>query len=742
MRPHRFAFVLASAAALALPCGTPAQDRRASLALPRITSPIKVDGDLSDPGWKQAVQVDLPYEIHVTDNGAPPVKTTGYLGYDSKYFYAAFRCEDPHPSQIRAPYEDRDSVSSGQDFAGLFLDPRHDGRSALELFVNPRGIQSDGITNDATSQEDFSPDLFWESAAKITAQGWDMEMRIPLTSLRYAKGDPQTWGVILYRNYPRGFRYQITSVRLPKGTNCTVCHETDLTGLSGLPSSNHLVVAPYATALEVGQARGEPGSSFLNKPVEGDGGADVKWNPGPDTALDLTLNPDFSQIESDVAQISINQRFALFYPEKRPFFMEGVDLFQTPIDAVYTRTITSPRWGLRATGKIGAMAYTVLTAQDRGGGLAIIPGPESSSFAPQDFGSMVTIARVRQDAGRSFWGFLVTDRENEGGSYNRVAGPDFQWRPNDTDQVTGQFLYSTTKTPGRPDASPEWDGRRLDGGDAYLVYDHSAKVWRWNLQYRDVSGAFRADSGYVPQVDYREGRARLSYNVYPGNFFSRLEPAVIAELKWDRSGQPLSRECYAGINFEGRHSLNGELFYHPVQQRAGGKLLNAGALYFSSSLSPSAVVSSLYVEGNVGQAIDYDGARVGRGGDVNASATIRPTAHLAVVLNGERTWLNLPQGSLFTANTLYLKGTYNFSSRSFLRVIAQWLETRRNRALYPQEVPRRDGGLTGSVLFAYKLNWQSVLYVGYGDNRVLTPQHGFQPADHQVFLKISYAFQR
>ena len=742
MHPHRVPLICTLAAALVAASMAGAQEPRASLPLPRITSPIKVDGDLSDPGWKQAAHVDLPYEIHVTDDGAPPVKTTGYLGYDSTYFYAALHCEDPDPRKIRAPFADRDSISSDQDFAGLFLDPRHDGRSALELFVNPRGIQNDGITNDATGQEDFSPDLFWDAAAKITAHGWDVEMRIPLTSLRYAKGDPQTWGVILYRNYPRDFRYQITSVPLPKGTNCTVCHEMDLTGLTGLPSSNHLVMAPYATAREVGEARGEPGSSFRNKPVEGEAGADVKWNPGPDTALDLTLNPDFSQIESDVAQIAANQRFALFYPEKRPFFMEGVDLFQTPIDAVYTRTITSPRWGLRATGKVGSMAYTVLTAQDRGGGLAIIPGPESSTFAPQDFGSVVTIARLRQDAGRSFWGFLVTDRENEGGSFNRVAGPDFQWRPSDTDQVTGQFLYSTTRTPNRPDANAEWDGRRLDGGDAYVVYDHSAKVWRWNLQYRDVSGAFRADSGYVPQVDYREGRARLSYNLYPGNFFSRLEPAVIADLKWDRAGQPLSREGYAGINFEGKRSLNGELFYNPKDERVDGKLLHADTLYFSSYLSPSAVVANLGIEGDVGEAIDYDGARVGRGGDVNVSATIRPTSHLSLVFSGERSWLNLSEGSLFTADTVYMKSTYTFSARSFLRIIAQWLETRRNPALYPYEVPGHDGGLTGSVLFAYKLNWQSVLYVGYGDNRVLIPQHGFQPADRQVFLKISYAFQR
>ena len=719
-----------------------AEPPRPSLALSRISARIEVDGDLSDAGWRDASQVDLPYEISVTDNGAPPVKTTGWLAYDSRYFYVAFRCEDPAPKLIRASYADRDSISSAQDFAGVFLDARHDGRSALELFVNPRGIQSDGVTNDATGSEDFAPDLFWESAGRITEQGWDMEMRIPLSSLRYAKGDPQTWGIILYRNYPRDFRYQISSVPIPKGSNCTVCREMDLTGLTGLPSSNHLVVAPYVTGKEVGEVRDGPGSSFLNKPVEGDGGVDVKWNPNADTAVDFTLNPDFSQVESDTAQIAVNQRFALFYPEKRPFFMEGVDLLQTPIDAVYTRTITSPRWGLRATGKIGSVAYTVLTAQDRGGGSVIIPGPQYSEFAPQDFGSLVTIARIRQDMGRSFWGFLVTDRENEGGSYNRVAGPDFQWRPNAVDQLTGQFLYSVTRTPDEPWNSPQWDGRKLDAGAFYLVYDHSAKTWRWNIQYKNVGSDFRADSGFVPQVGYQDGRARLSYNFYPGNFFSRVEPAAIVEQKWDRSGKPLQQQVYAGLNMEGKRSLYSEVFFNSVEERVGDKLLRANAVWAEGSVSPSAVWSNLSVFALLGQQIDYAGARVGRGGDLSLNATVRPTDHLTLIMNAERQWIDISGERLYTADTARLKATYNFSARAFLRVIGQWVETRYNPSLYATPVPERDGGLAASILFAYKLNWQSVLYLGYGDNRTLTAKMGLQPVQRELFFKISYAFQK
>ena len=155
----------------------------------------------------------------------------------------------------------------------------------------------------------------------------------------------------------------------------------------------------------------------------------------------------------------MNSRFALFFPEKRPFFLEGVDLFDTPIQAVYTSTITSPRWGARVTGKVDSSSYTLLVSEDRGGGSVILPGPTSSSFEPQDFHSIAAIGRIRQDVGTSFGGLLLTDREIEGGGHNRVLGPDFQWRPTDKDQVTGQFLLTDTQTPNLPATNWSAGGR-------------------------------------------------------------------------------------------------------------------------------------------------------------------------------------------------------------------------------------------------------------------------------------------
>ena len=212
--------------------------------------------------------------------------------------------------------------------------------------------------------------------------------------------------------------------KLPRGSNCFICHAQKMTGLTGLPSGNHLVLAPYATGRQESAAgrrrRHPPGAT---EPADLEAGLDAKWTPNANTAIDATINPDFSQIESDVAQITANERFALFFPEKRPFFLEGLELFSTPLQAVYTRTITSPRWGLRATGEVGNALYTVLVAEDRGGGSVILPGPNGSSLADQDFSSRVAIGRGRQDFGNSFASFLLTDREIEGGGHNRVARP-------------------------------------------------------------------------------------------------------------------------------------------------------------------------------------------------------------------------------------------------------------------------------------------------------------------------------
>ena len=517
-----------------------AADAPAALTIGRATGPITIDGDLSDPGWQNALKSETWFETNPGDNVEPKVKTIGYMTYDEHFFYAAIHSFDK-PSDIRAQLGDHDGISgNSDDFAGVILDTRNDGKTAMEFFVNAAGTQYDASLDDASGNEDSSPDLFWDSAVKRTADGWVVELRIPFSSLRYQQTSPQVWGIILYRNIPRERRYQLFDHKLPRGSNCFVCNYNKVGGFEGLPTGGHIVAAPYITASENGTLRGNGDNRLLNRPAKGDGGIDVKYTPNEHTALDATLNPDFSQIESDVAQISTNQRFAIFFPEKRPFFLERVELFSTPIQAVYTRTITSPRWGLRGSGNSGHDSYTLLVAQDRGGGSVIIPSATGSRFAFQDFGATDAIGRWRHDfGGTSFASFLFTDREYAGGGHNRVFGPDVQWKPNDTDTFTGQLLVTQSRTPVRPDLASEWDGRNLSSVGTDLWWAHSnPKLDLWT-EFKDFGDDFRADQGFVPQVGYRSITARPAT---PSA--RRVSSTVCGPLPWPSTTRSRTATCF------------------------------------------------------------------------------------------------------------------------------------------------------------------------------------------------------
>jgi len=740
---------LAAMLAAALPLL--AQQSPPDLPIPRTAGLITVDGDLADPGWQGAAVIDRFWETQPGDDVEPPVQTIARVTYDDRFFYVGLDCRDPHPEKIRAPYVDRDNVVGTDDNVAILLDTRDDHRSAIEFRVNPRGIQGDASYNDANGNEDFSPDLFYDTAAKITATGWTAEVRIPFSSLRYPAKDPQQWGILLWRNYPREFRYAFHSSPIPRNSNCWLCHEMQITGLSGLPSGGHIVVAPYATLKEEGRTRDGAGSEIVNRPARGDGGVDVKWTPNANTILDATINPDFSQVESDIGQIGVNNRFALFFPEKRPFFLEGVDLFDTPIQAVYTRTITSPRWGARATGKIASSSYTLLVTEDRGGGSVILPGPTASRFAPQDFSSIAAIGRVRQDVGASFGGLLLTDREIEGsgGGHNRVLGPDFQWRPGEKDQVVAQVLGSDTQTPNRPDLAAEWTGRRYSSRAMFLSWLHTGPRWTFRSTYQDIGDAFRADDGFLPQVGFRQYRQYAGYTVYPKGFFSRISPYVVVNYFADTNNRLVQRQTFPGLVLAGRYNLNAEFDWNYKQKdRIEDTAIETTNLAYFIQIDPSRRISRITLEGFIGEHPDVANVRVGRGGELELDATIKPTDHLQLDLNSDRQWLDVTgddgrRGRLFTAQIERLKATYNFTSRMFLRVIGQYLDVRADPDLYRVSgVDRRSGSFEGSALFSYKLNWQSVLFLGYGDSRVLNPQGDLLRSDREFFLKISYAFQK
>ena len=714
----------------------------------RLAGPVTIDGRFDEAEWSGATRIDTWYETNPGDNTVPAVRNVGYIGYADRFFYAAFEFDDPNPSAIRAPYTDRDRISgNATDYGGVILDTRNDGHRAVLLLTSPSGVQYDAITDDDGAGEDSSPDFFWESAARITERGWTLELRVPFSSLRYRDVNPQTWGIFLYRNYPRGFRYQYFSARIPRGGNCFICRTNTLNGLEHLPTGKHLVAAPYVSASQVSRPSGNLGTALRPDDVDSDLGLDLKWTPDADNALDFTLKPDFSQVESDTAQISANERFALSYPEKRPFFLEGVELFSTPLRAVYTRAITSPRWGARATGKAQGVGYTVLVADDEGGGSVIVPGSNGSTTVPQAFSSTVMVGRAKRSFGRNLVGVLATGRAaGDDGESNWLAGPDFQWRPSTNDVINGQGVFSRTVTPNRPDLSSSWMGETVSGRAGLVQWSRNTRHLDGNAGYRDISSGFRADSGFIPQVGYRETGGGVGWTVRPKGFLSRHRSFGSASRQVDRTGALISRTTSVGMGMDTRFNGFFQLRYNDDQVRSGATIFHTHRFGYVAQSSPSRSITSLGVDGVIGEDVDFANSRLGRGGRVNLSATLNPTNHLELALVENVRWLNVNEGAargrLFTARVSRGRGTYTFTARSYVRVIAQYVSTKRDPALFLSTASPRAGTFLGSLLFAYKLNWQSVVFIGYGDDRELSAEQRLERSGRQVFVKISYAIQR
>jgi len=738
-------FLLASFLASGLKAAETVPPPPAPEDLPRTSAEIKLDGDLDDAGWKQAVVIDKFFETSPGNNIPAKIKTTAFLTYDDTYFYVGIKADDPEPSKIRAPFVERDQVVGTDDNIAVFIDARNDKRSALELRVNPRGIQADGIFDDATQTEDFSPDFFYDTAAKITSEGWQAEFRIPLTTLRYPKTDPQTWNILIWRNWPRDFRYAFYSAPIDRGSPCYICHTHALIGITQLPSSHHLVVAPYATASNE-HRRSDSREDFTSN-SDGNVGADIKWNPTANSAIDATIRPDFSQVEADVPQISTNQRFALFFPEKRPFFLEGSDLFNSPIQLVYTRTITDPDWGLRATGKMGSTSYTVLGGDDNGGGLVVIPGPTFSSFARQDFESTLALGRLRRDFGLSFGSFMFTDREISGGGHNRVFGPDAQWRPTGADFVTGQFLYSHTENPFLPNVSRFFDGDTLSSHAAFINWDHNVERYDWRVRYRDFGDGFRADLGFVPQAGYREALGSGGLRFYPtGKFLNYVRIYGAVDKFFFTNNDDLGHDYFPGVFLQGSRNLAGQFEFHNNKVQVADQLLTQNYFSYFVQFDPSRHIPRITIQGRTGDSVDFDNVRVGTGTNITLEATVRPFDHLTLIADASREWLDLDEvtasGRLYTATIGRLKGVYVFNSRSFVRAIGQYVSTSRDPDLYTFEVPSRDGTFLGSLLYGYRLNWQTVLFVGYGDSGLVNDANALVRMDRTFFFKVSYAWQR
>jgi hypothetical protein len=549
-----------------------------------------IDGKLDDEAWKLTTVLKDFYQVQPGDNIAPSQPTEVMLGFDAKFIYVAFHCYDD-PAKVRASIAKRDNIFD-DDYVGILFDTFHDRRKAYEFDFNPLGVQADGIWTDGQN-EDFNPDVVLESKGMVTTDGWTVEIAIPFKSLRYVAGKDKFWGAHFFRRIKRFNNELDMWMPLNRDISSWLAQEGRLSGLEGISTERTLELIPSLTLSETGKRKGtltpaqlsaglqDPGR-FVNEPLKFDPGLTGKFSLTPNVTLDFALNPDFAQVESDQLVVTANQRFPIFFAEKRPFFLEGIDIFNTQISAVHTRAIVDPDVALKLSGKVNRNTFGLLVASDNGpgnlseddrefiaGNPAFILGttnPSATGIASIRFrqaqlrhildkNSLVGILRLKRDVGTkdSFVGFLGTTY-NFAGTNNQLAGFDGRLRINKQTTFSWQALGTTSRTDFfYPDTGQQL--LRHENGFAY-AFDYNKDGRHFGYDFTGVGRTlyFRSDVGFNRRLNTNNQNLFVRYNSEPkpkAKLVSwRFYDDISTNFDWQGRSQNYNNETQIQFNFQ------------------------------------------------------------------------------------------------------------------------------------------------------------------------------------------------
>ncbi len=404
--------------------------------IPRFKTRPVIDGHLDDEVWKYATVLKDFYQVQPGDNISPSHPTEVMLGYDDQFLYVAFRAHDD-PGKVRATIAQRDRISD-DDTVGIILDTFNDQRKAYQLFFNPLGVQADAVFTEGQGT-DSSVDIVMESKGTMTTDGYVVEVAIPFKSLRYEAGEGKLWGVHFQRHI-KHLNDEVDSwMPISRDVPGYLNQEGHLTGLEGISTGRTLEIIPTLTISERGQrvsagnAAAPDATPFVNQSPKFKPGLTMKYGIRPNVIASLTLNPDFADVEADQTVITANQRFPIFFEEKRPFFLEGIDIFRTPLQAVHTRAIVSPDVAAKLTGKVGRNTFGFLFASDAAPGNfseAERNDPKKSAKVARFFDKNATIAvlRLKHDIGRQSSLGMIATSYNFIEKHNQLAGIDGRFR--------------------------------------------------------------------------------------------------------------------------------------------------------------------------------------------------------------------------------------------------------------------------------------------------------------------------
>ena len=523
-----------------------------TLQVSRKAGSVKIDGQLDDPGWAGAARADNFAEHNPGDQTKPPVDTEAFITYDDEHLYVAFICYDD-PKDIRASFCEREGIYS-DDYIVLCIDTYDEATWAYELAVNPHGIQGDVLWS-RSGGEDVGFDVIFESAGKITDGGYQVEMAIPFSSLRFPNRPVQTWKMDFWRNHPRDDRGQYSWAAYDRDDPCWPCQWGTVTGIENVQPGKGFEILPSLIGFQSGDLDGdgtvEAPYTFQNDDLDGEISIGAKYSLASDVTTELTYNPDFSQVEADPAQIDVNTNLALWYDERRPFFQEGSDLFRTWSNTIYTRSINDPQFAGKLTARFDGTSIAYLAALDENSPV-ILPLEESSSvlLAGKSFSN---ILRARKNLGEdTYLGTIITDRRLDGGGSGTVLSADgeirfsqnfrFQWQAaaSHTEELNDTSLTSdlSDKYIDAKTYTAAFDGESFWGTALIGNLKERHRHFNLDLTYVQLSPTFRLDNGYLSQNNRRELGLYAGYTFYFEDhpIFNYIRPYIYPGIVWNFDG--------------------------------------------------------------------------------------------------------------------------------------------------------------------------------------------------------------
>jgi hypothetical protein len=709
--------------------GKVAAPARAELRPHRVRTAPSIDGTLDDVAWQDPPLETGPWLSYNPLHGdSIPQQTKVWIAYDADYIYLAFQCDDPEPSAIKTSITRRDNIWA-DDWVGVSLDALGTGQVSYHLMSNPSGVQLD-MLNSVAGGEDQSPDFVWDSAGRLNAAGYAVEMRVPLQTIRFRGGTDVRMGVLFWRRVSRT-GVSVSWPALEPGKWVFEKHAALVFGdLQPRLPREVIPSTTYSRRLER-ESSGRWGAAD----DEGEIGLSAKYGLTSTVTLDATVNPDFSQVESDAFQVEVNQRFPIFFSEKRPFFMEGAGIFTLAGQgsdnslqrAVHTRQIVDPVFGSKVTGSAGRLSFGTLTALDQAPGRSV---PSGDPLEGKD--RLFNILRGQYSLGPSnYAGALIVDSEFAGG-FNRVVGADLSWRVNSTQRVSGFLLASASREPSTD--------RSKNGVGAQAGYEFSTRRVAMAGFVEHYDPGFEMQTAFINRVGISSGWGYAEYNFYPDKdrypWLRRVSPFSFTQGGHDKNaggndllqvtGVRLSftRQGFVRIDrFDGFESWAGRRF-----DRGNWRLQANAQLY-----------RWLFAEGQLltGAAVFYDPTDPfqGRIDDLRLGVTLQPSGRLSQAVtyryiafdraaNGER---------VYDIDIIYSRTTYQFSRQFFVRAIAQF-DSSRYRVLT-------------DFLASYELRPGTVVYVGYGslierrefiDGEWVLGRGTYEPTQRGLFFKASY----